>query len=183
MDLNDVAKMIQDYLSDSPLVVLGSGASVPYGLPTMSGLASVLRKDALLQKEKDSTKLFYDMDLLGLEAAIDNSFLSENAKNQIRILTWNCINKADLVLFRDKNLEDRMQSLVQLIKKIIMTTPNQLTVVTTNYDRLFEYAIDLYGASTVTGFEGNFFRKFNGFSDSVNNSTFPANISKQSLYK
>ena len=56
MNLNDVAKLIQDYLSDSPLVVLGSGASVPYGLPTMSGLASVLRKDALLQMEKDSTK-------------------------------------------------------------------------------------------------------------------------------
>jgi len=169
LDLNDVTKMIQEYLADSPLVVLGSGASVPYGLPTMSGLASVLRKDTLLQVEKDAAKLFSDMDSIGLEAAIDNSLLSENAKNQIRKLTWDCINKADLALFRDKNLEDRMQSLVQLIKKIITTSPNQLTVVTTNYDRLSEYATDLYGASTVTGFEGNLFRKFYGFSDSVNN--------------
>lgn len=52
LDLNDVAKMIQEYLSDSPLVVLGSGASVPYGLPTMGGLASELREDAVLQNEK-----------------------------------------------------------------------------------------------------------------------------------
>lgn len=169
-----MAKLIQDYLSDSPLVVLGSGASVPYGLPTMSGLASVLRKDALLQMEKDSTKLFSDMDSLGLEAAIDNSLLSEAAKNQIRRLTWDCINEGDIVLFRDKDLEERMQSLVQLIKKIITTSPNQFTVVTTNYDRLFEYATDLYGASTVTGFEGNFFRKFYGFSDSVNNKRIAA---------
>ncbi len=44
LDLNDVAKIIQEYLADSPLVVLESGASVPYGLPTMSGLADVLRK-------------------------------------------------------------------------------------------------------------------------------------------
>ena len=174
MNLNDVAKLIQDYLSDSPLVVLGSGASVPYGLPTMSGLASVLRKDALLQMEKDSTKLFSDMDSLGLEAAIDNSLLSEAAKNQIRRLTWDCINEGDIALFRDKDLEERMQSLVQLIKKIITTSPNQFTVVTTNYDRLFEYATDLYGASTVTGFEGNFFRKFYGFSDSVNNKRIAA---------
>ena len=174
MDLNDVAKMIQEYLSDSPLVVLGSGASVPYGLPTMGGLASELREDAVLQNEKNSTKLFSDMDSLGLEAAIDNSLLSENAKNQIRILTWDCINKKDLVLFRDKNLVDKMQSLVQLIKKIITTSPNQFTVVTTNYDRLSEYAADLYGASTVTGFEGNFLRKFDGFSDSINNKRIAA---------
>lgn len=174
MDLNDVAKMIQEYLSDSPLVVLGSGASVPYGLPTMNGLASVLRKDTLLQMEKDSTKLFSDMGSIGLEAAIDNSALSEKAKNQIRKLTWECINKADLVLFRDKNIEDRMQSLVQLIKKIITTSSNQLTVVTTNYDRLSEYATDLYGASTVTGFEGIFLRKFYGFSDNVNNKRIAA---------
>ena len=169
-----MAKMIQEYLSDSPLVVLGSGSSVPYGLPTMNELASVLRKDAVLQNEKDSIKLFSDMDSLGLEAAIDNSLLSENAKNQIRILTWDCINKKDLVLFRDKNLVDKMQSLVQLIKKIITTSPNQFTVVTTNYDRLSEYAADLYGASTVTGFEGNFLRKFDGFSDSINNKRIAA---------
>ena len=78
MGLNDVAKIIQEYLADSPLVVLGSGASVPYGLPTMSGLADVLRKDPLLQAEKNSAKLFSDMVSIGLEAAIDNNTLSEH---------------------------------------------------------------------------------------------------------
>ena len=168
LDLNDVAKIIQEYLADSPLVVLGSGASVPYGLPTMGGLASELRKDELLQAEKNSSKLFSDMDSLGLEAAIDNNTLSEHAKNQIRTLTWKCINEADLNLFRDEKLEEVLQTLVQLIKKIIMASPNQLTVVTTNYDRLSEYASDLCGASTITGFEGNLLRKFDGFSDYVN---------------
>ena len=119
-----MAKIIQEYLADSPLVVLGSGASVPYGLPTMGGLAEVLRKDSLLQAEANSAKLFADMDSIGLEAAIDNNALSENAKDRIRTLTWKCINETDLKLFRDKNLEDRMQSLVKLIKKIITTTIN-----------------------------------------------------------
>lgn len=174
MDLNDVAKIIQEYLADSPLVVLGSGSSVPYGLPTMSDLADVLRKDSLLQAEVNSEKLFSDMDSVGLEAAIDNNILSEKAKSQIRILTWECINKADLELFKDKNIEERMQSLVKLIKKIITTSSNQLTIVTTNYDRLSEYAADLYRASTVTGFEGNLFRKFDGFSEHVNNKRIAA---------
>lgn len=174
LDLNDVAKIIQEYLADSPLVVLGSGASVPYGLPTMGGLADVLRRDSLLQAEKNSAKLFSDMDSIGLEAAIDNNTLSEDAKNRIRTMTWECINEKDLKLFKDKNLEDRMQSLVKLIKKIITTSPNQLTIVTTNYDRLSEYATDLYRASTVTGFEGNLFRKFDGFSEYVNNKRIAA---------
>ena len=73
MDLNDVTKRIQEYFADSPLVVLGSGASVPYGLPTMGGLADVLRKDSVLQAEENSIKLFSDMDLVGLEAAIDKT--------------------------------------------------------------------------------------------------------------
>ena len=174
LDLNDVAKIIQEYLADSPLVVLGSGASVPYGLPTMSGLAGVLRKDPLLQAEKNSAKLFSDMDSIGLEAAIDNNTLSEDAKNRIRTMTWECINEKDLKLLKDKNLEDRMQSLVKLIKKIITTSPNQLTIVTTNYDRLSEYATDLYTVTTVTGFEGNLFRKFDGFSEFVNNKRIAA---------
>ena len=48
MELNDVAKKIQEYLVDSPLIVLGSGASVPYGLPTMEVLASELMNNPVL---------------------------------------------------------------------------------------------------------------------------------------
>lgn len=169
LDSNGVARLIQDYLADSPLVVLGSGSSVPYGLPTMSGLATELRKDTFLQAESNSSKFFTDMDSIGLEAAIDNNPLSENAKKQIRTLTWQCINTADLMFFREKKLEDDIQPLIQLIDKIISTSSNQFTIVTTNYDRLSEYAVDLYGAVTVTGFEGNLLRKFDGFSDYVNN--------------
>lgn len=169
MNLNDVARIIQEYLEDNPLVVLGSGASVPYGLPTMGGLASALQEDKQLKAEKNSSELFLYMDSLGLEAAIDKCILSDAAKNRIRTVTWNCINKADLKLFRDVNLAERIQSLVCLIKKIITTSPNQLTIVTTNYDRLSEYAADIYEASTATGFEGNLLRKFDGFLDNVNN--------------
>lgn len=39
-------------------------------------------------------------------------------------------------------------------------TPNKATIVTTNYDRLSEYAADLINATTVTGFEGSLIKKF-----------------------
>ena len=42
---------------------------------------------------------------------------------------------------------------------MIAPTPNKVVVVTTNYDRLPDYAADGIGASSVTGFEGSYIRK------------------------
>ena len=168
MNLNDLAKKIQEYLADSPLVILGSGASVPYGLPTMKNLAEELSNDWELKKEKDSNKLFSDMKNIGLESAIDQNDLTVDARKRIREVTWDCICKADINLFKDKELIDRIQPIVQLIKKIITASPNQFTIITTNYDRLSEYAADIYGATTITGFEGNLLKKFEGFPENVN---------------
>lgn len=117
MDINDLAKKIQEYLADRPLVVLGSGASVPYGLPTMNSLAFELKKDPQIQAEKESGRLFSDMITIGLEAAIDKNMLTENAKKRIREVTWKCISKEDIKLLRDKELEDRLQPIVLMIKK------------------------------------------------------------------
>lgn len=168
MNLDDLAKRIQEYLADNPLVVLGSGASVLYGLPTMENLAYKLREDQELQVERNSVELFDDMESLGLEAAIDKNKLTENAKQRIREVTWECINKADIELFRDQNLKSELRPIIQLIRKVITASPNQMTIITTNYDRISEYAADICGATTVTGFEGNLLKKFEGFSENIN---------------
>ena len=49
--------------------------------------------------------------------------------------------------------------MVELIRKVLAPTPNKATIVTTNYDRLAEYAADGVGATTVTGFEGSLIKK------------------------
>jgi hypothetical protein len=49
-------------------------------------------------------------------------------------------------------------ALADLLQKVIQAAPNTVTVVTTNYDRLAEYAVDLIGATVITGFEGNLIR-------------------------
>lgn len=41
----------------------------------------------------------------------------------------------------------------------MVPTPNKATIVTTNYDRLSEYAADLINATSVTGFEGSLIKK------------------------
>ena len=47
MDLDKFARKIQNYLQNNPLVVLGSGSSVPFGLPTMGFLSTILKDTAL----------------------------------------------------------------------------------------------------------------------------------------
>lgn len=46
-----------------------------------------------------------------------------------------------------------------MIRKVLSPTPNRAVIVTTNYDRLAEYAADGVGATTVTGFEGSLIKK------------------------
>ena len=41
---DELAKKIQKYLEKLPVVILGTGATIPYGLPSMPGLAGHLKK-------------------------------------------------------------------------------------------------------------------------------------------
>lgn len=42
MDANDVFKAVQDLMRDPPLFLIGTGGSIPYGLPGMAKLATHL---------------------------------------------------------------------------------------------------------------------------------------------
>lgn len=44
MEWSGCMSLLQGYLENSPLIVLGSGASMPYELPSMGGLAEEIRK-------------------------------------------------------------------------------------------------------------------------------------------
>ena len=47
MDWNGCINLMQGYLENSPLIVLGSGASMPYELPSMGGLAAEIKNQKL----------------------------------------------------------------------------------------------------------------------------------------
>jgi hypothetical protein len=95
---------------------------------------------------------------MNLEEAVDKSNLSDGGKNKLRAVVWECINRTDLEFF--KKLTGEMSfPLAELFKQVIKPTPNHVNVVTTNYDRLAEYAADIIGATAITGFEGRFIQK------------------------
>lgn len=158
MDIDSIARLIQEYLSDGPLVVMGSGASVPYGLPSMGQLANALKADPVIQSDPQFTRFSDEIIASGLENAIDSAGLSETSITEIRRKTWQEINAKDFEIF-DKDPLNPPAGISMLLRKIISPAPNKAVVITTNYDRLVEYAIDSIDATAVTGFEGVLVRK------------------------
>lgn len=159
MDLENCIRIMQDYLSDSPLIVLGSGASVPYGLPSMNDLADKVRDNDVVKKDANYEKFCHLLSSSGLENAIDGSLLSDESLTNIRIIIWNEIQQYELAYF-EKNNYNPPKALVELLEKVIEPSFNKAVVVTTNYDRLSDFAIDFINATCVNGFNGNYLKKY-----------------------
>ncbi len=168
MDLNGCVSLVQTYLQNSPLIVLGSGASMSYGLPSMDTLATAICKNhsEFIDEGFDGFCALLDSGW-NLERALDESSLKDETQNLIREIVWNCINKSDLHFFESRDILNDF-AIAKLFSKVIQPTPNKVAVVTTNYDRIAEYAADIINASIVTGFEGSLIRKLELTSQTTN---------------
>lgn len=158
MDWNGCLSTMQGYLENSPLIVLGSGASMLYGLPSMSSLAECIKSSDIVKDDPNYDAFCESLSSEGLEKAIDSVSLNEATINAIRTITWENVNSCDLNYLKS-NAFSSPESLVKLFEKVIAPTPNKAVVVTTNYDRLPDYAADGIGASSITGFEGTYIKK------------------------
>ena len=155
MDYKDCLQQIQKYLENSPLIVLGSGASADYGLPLMGTLSEEIQRHDDKFEPDEFTALCENLKTMNLEEAIDNTPLSDLSVDTLRKIVWECINEKDMALFQRLLQNNSDFALVKLLKKVIAPSQNSASIVTTNYDRLAEYAVDLMEAVAVTGFEGN----------------------------
>lgn len=158
MDWNGCLRTMQGYLENSPLIVLGSGASMPYGLPSMSSLSDCIKSSDIVKDDPNYGAFCASLSSDGLEKAIDSVSLNEETIKAIRTTTWEEVNRCDLDYLKTNSFSPP-ESLVKLFEKVIAPTPNKAVVVTTNYDRLPDYAADGIGASAVTGFEGTYIKK------------------------
>ena len=139
MNWDGCVNLAQSYLENSPLIVLGSGASMPYGLPSMENLAEAIKSDSVVKDDPEFINLCQAIDASGLEAAIDSVQLRPETIERIRIVTWKTINCHDTEFF-DTNKLSPPKEFVELLNKVIAPAPNKVAIVTTNYDRLPEYA-------------------------------------------
>lgn len=155
------AKIIQKYLEKQPVIILGTGATIPYGIPSMPELANHL-KVSIDGNSTEWNSFLFALEKTGdLEKALQSTQIGPALTNKIIIGTWEFVNQKDLAYY--KNLVDEKEKnfpLKELFLKLLQSHPKHVKVITTNYDRVAEYAADLAEANIYTGFSGRYLLNF-----------------------
>lgn len=160
---NSVAARAQDCLSAVPLVVLGSGANVEYGIPGMESLRvsilSSLSSDSFAGDDAEQWELFASaLSDTDLETAVDRVALGETVLSAVIRETHRVILEADRAFFSTLISDRGILALSGLYVHLFESTHKTIDVVTTNYDRLAEYAADAAGFAWNTGFDYGYLR-------------------------
>lgn len=142
MDIDELYETIQYYLKEPPLVIWGSGATIGFGLPSMSQLKDEIAKmipsfdKACVDLETELGKDKYEADL-----------------PLIRKVIRDTVHKAD-ILAKEQLLRDSasFEGIRRLTFFCHDPHPNTMNVVTTNYDRILEYVWGFNGFPYTDGF-------------------------------
>jgi hypothetical protein len=161
----DYEKQAQDYYGKETLIVLGSGASAAHGLSGMGALAAYLIKhtDILGLPPTDVASWDQFCQLLtsgvDLETALHQVSVSQELTVSVIKGTWSLINSEDVQTFRNCLQDRTIFPLGKLITHMFRSSLSKINIVTTNYDRLAEYACEQEGLHHYTGFTHGFFRQ------------------------
>lgn len=165
--LEKLTNSIQTHLNNNPALLIGSGASIPYGLPSMESLANEI-KSKLQDKyhNDDQWKTFICKldETNNLEITLDKVDLKVEIQEDISWIVSELIERKDNEALTNFISEKCYPPLTYIIRKFVQRT-GPTNIVTTNYDRLIEYAIDFADGKINTGFSGNYIQKFTQFSN------------------
>lgn len=166
MEPEDVASLCQKCAQKNPLIVLGSGASIPHNIRGMSNLADHLRA-AVAPDEGEEAEAWTKVDEAltegdHLEAALEKNTLPGSLVQKVVRSTWDFIAGDDYALFQAAIRGDTDFPLTTLLSGLFRTTSKNIDVITTNYDRVVEYAADHGGFITANGFRPGYMRRADG---------------------
>ena len=147
----EIFTLLQNFLKSAPLIIWGSGATIPFGLPSMWHL-----NEALKAKIEDFDNTNDNLEIeLGKEKYIEKM-------PEIKKTIWKMVNDSDVsVLNRiiaNKNAE--FNGVKVLLEKFIDPHPQVINIVTTNYDRVLEHIMSYHNFPFSDGFNGKVLSTF-----------------------
>ena len=166
--LERLVKTIQRKLDGNPIILVGSGASIPYGLPSMNELAAEIIKRLDLKFTHENTWNEFKTKMLttnNFEDALEKINITEEIHNAIIVTTWSLIHEKDEEAFKFFIKSNTFPVLTLLIRKFVQRA-GATNIITTNYDRLIEYSVDFAEGNLEAGFIGNYYRSFGYFQTS-----------------
>ncbi|SNT61660.1 SIR2-like domain-containing protein [Tardiphaga sp. OK246] len=150
------AKLAQRCFASNPVVILGSGASLHHGLPGMTDLQEALAADIQADAGAEADAWHQVQAALSsgnhLEQALGATALPASLTAKIISATWNCISKKDREVYLRAVVGSENFPISDLLQRLFQSTNTSINIVTTNYDRLAEYASDAAGIAFATGF-------------------------------
>lgn len=159
MDLHEVKTRLQQHLSDGLVIVVGSGLSCAEGLPGMRELADHLRATIGPGLDGDEALAWATLTPLivakGLEAALLEKPPMPSLESAIAAATASLIGERERSVVTKVFDGTRKLRLTRLIAHVLKPSTG-LPIVTTNYDRLVEVAVEEVGIGADTMFSGRF---------------------------
>ena len=159
MDLHEVKKRLQQHLSDGLVTVVGSGLSCAEGLPGMGELADHLRATVGSGLGGDDLAMWAKVAPLikdqGLEAALLVMPPTPGLESAIASATAVLVSERERKVVTEVFAGTRKLRLTKLIGHLLKPS-NGLPIITTNYDRLAEIAVEEAGFGVDTMFVGHF---------------------------
>ncbi len=159
MDLHSIKVRLQEHLSDGLVTIVGSGLSCAEGLPSMGELATHLCAELADKFTGDDATMWASAASLigtkGLEAALLEVPPTPAVEAAIASATGKMIAERERSVVADIFSGARTLRLTHLLKHIVKPQ-SYLPIITTNYDRLVEIAIEEAGIGADTMFVGRF---------------------------
>lgn len=159
MNLHEAKARLQEHLRDGLVLVIGSGLSCAEGLPGMGELARHLRATVGIGLLGDIAEAWAAISPLimanGLEAALLERPPPAALESVIAAATASLISEKERAIVGEVFAGDRKLRLTRLMPHLIMPSTG-LPIITTNYDRLIEIAVEEAGIGADTMFSGRF---------------------------
>jgi hypothetical protein len=143
-DKNIIFEMIQNFLKAPPVIIWGSGATIPLGMPSMDELNTII-KNRIPDFDKKNKNL---------EKELGNEKYKKHLP-EIRNLIHNTIKEKDnKILQQIMNNDFHHDEIVEMIKKFCKPCPKILNLISTNYDKTLEYVMAYNEIPFTDGFSG-----------------------------
>lgn len=180
-NLERLTSTIQKMLDGNPAILVGSGGSIPHGLPSMNELADEIKRNLQnkYQNNDDWNAFISELEKTSnLEKSLDNIQLNDDIHHDLIWAVWSIVNQKDITAKNSFLSQSSKPPIADILNKFIQQA-GITNIITTNYDRIIEYAIDFADGKCCTGFSDGYIRKFRKFNH------FPFTTAKRTvnLYK
>lgn len=154
---------IQDFFSNDTVTIVGSGLSAAEGIPGMGALADELKRRMAGRLSQDDEEIWKKVveklnTGTGLEKALQEVQVNLRIEDEIRSITAEFIYTAEQKILEEIISKGRTLRFYDYIKKFNVTQSG-MAVITTNYDRLIEYACEYAGIPADSMFVGHYFAR------------------------